>query len=260
MTTSTSSAKGLVRLPSQSPRRRLICFPYAGGGISSYRAWLPSLPSDIQLVAAQLPGREGRLRETPLDSIWDMADALLPEILDLGDLPYALFGHSMGGLIAYEVAVALERMNAPAPARMFISARRAPDEPPDQPLIGHLPQTEFLDALQARYKAVPDAIRDEPELLELLLPTLRADLHAIERYTPRTLHRVRTPVHVYGGVEDHHPYPNQLSGWQARGSEQPIRVRLFPGDHFFLTTQRDALLKDIASNWSLDPDREGSRA
>jgi medium-chain acyl-[acyl-carrier-protein] hydrolase len=260
VTSSASSTKlGLVRFRSQSPRRRLICFPFAGGGISSYRAWLSSLPSDIELVAAQLPGREGRLRETPLDSIWEMADSLLPEILDLDDLPCALFGHSMGGLIAYEVAVALERMNAAGPERVFVSARRAPDEQPDQPLIADLPQSEFLDALQARYKAVPDAIRDEPELLELLLPTLRADLRAIETYTPRTLHRLRAPVQVYGGVEDRHPYPNQLAGWQ-RVAEQAIRVRLFPGDHFFITTQRDEMMKDIAATWTLDANREGSHS
>jgi surfactin synthase thioesterase subunit len=247
----------LVRLPSRAPRRRLICLPFAGGGVSGYRPWLQALPPDIEIVAAQLPGREGRLREAPFESIWEMADSLLPEILDLTDLPYALFGHSMGGLVAYEIAVALERMHAAAPSRLFISARRAPDEDPDRPLVASLPDMEFLDVMQRRYNAIPDAVKDEPELLALLLPTLRADLRAIESYTPRTLHRVSMPVHVYGGLEDRHPFPNQLAGWQ-RVAEQPIRVRLFPGDHFFITTQRDAVMKDIAANWLLEPERQES--
>lgn len=254
----TTTKPALVKLPSRSPRRRLICLPFAGGGVSSFRPWLRSLPPDVELVAAQLPGREGRLRESPFDSIWDMADSLLSEILELDDLPYAFYGHSMGGLVAYELAVALERMNARAPSHVFVSARRAPDEPPDQPLIADLPENAFLDAMQSRYGAVPDAIRDEPELLALLLPTLRADLRAIERYTPRTLHRLRASVHIYGGVDDHHPLPSQLSGWQ-RVVEQPIRIRLFPGDHFFLTSQRDALLNDIGAHWAVPSDAEGAR-
>jgi medium-chain acyl-[acyl-carrier-protein] hydrolase len=259
MTSSASSKPALIRLPSRAPRRRLICLPFAGGGVSGYRPWLQSLPPDIELVAAQLPGREGRFREAPFDSIWEMADSLLAEILDLSDLPFALFGHSMGGLVAYELAVALERMNARAPDVVFVSARRAPDEPPDQPVIAHVPDAEFLDVMQRRYNAIPDAVKGEPELLELLLPTLRADLRAIESYTPRTFHKLRSTVQVYGGVDDRHPLPNQLAGWQ-RVAEQPIHVRLFPGDHFFITSQRDAVMKDIAATWTLDSDREGSRS
>ncbi|HEY4303066.1 MAG TPA: alpha/beta fold hydrolase [Gemmatimonadaceae bacterium] len=259
MTSTASPKPALIRLPSRTPRRRLFCLPFAGGGVSGYRPWLQALPPDIELVAAQLPGRESRLREAPYDSIWEMADALLPEILEMSDLPYALFGHSMGGLVAYELAVAIERMRVPAPTHVFISARRPPDEPADQPLIGNAPDAEFLDVMQRRYNAIPDAIKSEPDLLELLLPTLRADLRAIESYTPRTLHRLRTPVHVFGGVDDRHPFPNQLAGWQ-RVVEQPIRVRLFPGDHFFITSQRDAVMNDIAATWTLDPDRQGSGA
>jgi surfactin synthase thioesterase subunit len=259
VTAAASARPGLVKLPSRSPRRRLICLPFAGGGVAGYRPWLQSLPPDVELVAAQLPGREGRLRETPFDSIWEMADSLLPQLLELADLPYALYGHSMGSLVAYELAVALERMHAPAPTDLFVSARRAPDEDPDQPLIADLPEKEFLDELQRRYRAVPDAIRDEPELLALMLPTLRADLRAIESYTPRTLHRLTCAIHVYGGVDDRHPLPDQLTGWQ-RVAERKIRVRLFPGDHFFITSQRDALLHDVAANWTSPWQGEGTQA
>jgi medium-chain acyl-[acyl-carrier-protein] hydrolase len=248
-----------VRLPSRDARCRLICLPFAGGGVSAFRAWARGFPSDVEVLVAQLPARESRLREQPFDSIWDMADWLLPEIIAGGDLPYALFGHSMGGLVAYELAVALERMNERPPSSVFISARRAPDERLDEPPIADLPDREFLDALQCRYNAVPEAVRGEPELLELLLPALRADLRAIEGYTPRMVHRLACPVHVYGGLDDRRPLPSELAGWQ-RFARQPVRTRLFPGGHFFITSRRDDVIADIMANWMLDVAREGSRS
>ena len=94
-----------------------------------------------------------------------------------------------------------------------------------------------------------EAIRQEPELLALLLPVLRADIRAIECYAPDPDRRVRCPVQVYGGIDDRHPVPAQLGGWQ-RVAEREVRVRLFAGDHFYLTTQRDALTADIAARWA----------
>lgn len=260
MTSAGISAKSaFVRLPSRDARCRLICLPFAGGGVSAFRAWARGFPSDVEILVAQLPARETRLRELPFDSIWDMADWLLPEVIAGSDLPYALFGHSMGGLVAYELAVALERMNERPPSTVFISARRAPDERLDEPPIADLPNDEFLDALQQRYNAIPEGVRGEPELLELLLPALRADLRAIEGYTPRIAHRLSCPVHVYGGLDDRRPLPSELAGWQ-RFAREAVRIRLFAGDHFFITSQRDAVVADIMASWTLEPERQGSRS
>jgi len=260
--TSKAAAKSydFVRLPSTNATSRLICLPFAGGGVAPFRQWARAFPSDVELLVAQLPAREGRLREQPFESIWDMADWLLPEVIEASDLPFAIFGHSMGALVAYELAVALERMNERMPTSAFFSARRPPDESADEPPIADLPDNnEFLDALQHRYNAVPDAVRNEPELLELLLPALRADLRAIERYSPRITHQLRCPVHVYGGLQDKRPTPSELAGWQ-RFAQQRIRVRLFPGDHFFITSQRDAVVSYLMTNWTRELEREGSRA
>jgi surfactin synthase thioesterase subunit len=147
------------------------------------------------------------------------------------------------------LTLALEAAGVRPPAHLFVSARRAPDEPDSEPPIHHLPDEEFLDELQRRYGAVPEAVRQEPELLALLLPTLRADIRAIERYVPSTARKVRCPVQVYGGSDDRHPVPGQLPGWK-RVAERPVRVRLFAGDHFYLTPQRDALTADIVARWS----------
>ena len=115
-----------------------------------------------------------------------------------------------------------------------------------------LADADFLDELQRRYSAVPDVVRQEPELLALLLPVLRADVRAIETYAPLTDRKVRCPVHVYGGRDDRHPRPDQLPGWQ-RVAEREVRVRVFPGDHFYVAAQRDALAEDMAACWTHVP-------
>lgn len=258
MTATTTIPHALVRLGARgTPRRRLVCLPFAGGGVAPYRPWARALPDDVELLAAALPGREARLRERPLDTIGDMLEAIVPAVAAVADeLPYAIFGHSMGALLAFELALALERLDVRAPSHLFVSARRPPDEAEEMPPMEGLPDAAFLDELQRRYNAVPEAVRNEPELLALLLPALRADLRAIERYAPRADARVRCPVHVYGGLDDRHPVPAQLPGW-ARVAARPIRTRLFAGDHFYLTTQRDALAADIAAHWRDGVDTAG---
>ena len=200
------------------------------------------------MLAVQLPGRESRLGERPLDDIKDMARAIQPAIAAASDLPYAIFGHSMGALVAFELTLSLEAHDGRAPSHLFVSARRSPDEPSTEPPVHALPEPEFLDELQRRYGAVPDAVRREPDLLALLVPTLRADIRAIETYAFGGDRKVQCPLHVYGGLEDQHPRPSQLGGWQ-RVAARDVRVRLFAGDHFYLNAQRDALTADIAAQW-----------
>lgn len=234
-----------------APRRRLFCLPFAGGGAAVFRPWAKALPGDVELMAVQLPGREARLRERPLDRIEAIVEAVRPAVLAAADLPYAIFGHSMGALVAFELALALEAAGGRPPSRLFVSARRAPDEADEQPPMDALADERFLDEMQRRYGGVPAVVRQEPELMALLLPTLRADIRALERYAPSGpsgTRRVRCPVHVYGGADDQHPRPVQLAGWE-RVADGPVRVRVFAGDHFYLTTARDALVADIAAHW-----------
>ena len=242
----------LLRLGVRSaPRRRLFCMPYAGGGVAAYRLWHKSLPSDIEVLAAQLPGRESRLREQPLTSIAAMVESVRPAVEAATDLPYAIFGHSMGALMAFELTAALAHSGLRAPSHLFVSARRSPDEPDPKFPVHPLPEAQFLDELQERYGAIPDAVRNEPELLELLLPVLRADIKAVETYLPTHGARVACAIDVYGGEHDTHPYPSQLPLWQ-RVADQPVRIRMFTGDHFYLNAHREALTADIAARWSTE--------
>jgi surfactin synthase thioesterase subunit len=240
----------LLRFPAAgSAQRRLICLPYAGGTAATFRTWPQSLPSDVEVLTARLPGREPPFRDPPLESVAAIVDSLLPAVAEVADLPFAIFGHSMGAAVAFELAVALEAgIGSPQPSLLFVSSRRPPDEPnPLQP-IHHLPDDEFVTAVRERYNAVPDVVMSEPELLALLLPVLRADIRVFETYRPLTNRAVRCPVHVYGGSDDRLPRPDQLAGWQ-RVSERPVRVRVFPGDHFYLTSHQEALATDIAGAW-----------
>jgi medium-chain acyl-[acyl-carrier-protein] hydrolase len=233
-------------------RRRLFCLPYAGGTPAVYRAWSKLLPADVDVAAVALPGRTPGSAEPLLCSIDEIVAVLLPEVQAAAtDLPYALFGHSMGALVAFELAVALEATAGPGPDCLFVSGRRAPDEPHRSSFIHDLPDDAFLDALDRSYGGVPDAVRLEPELLALLLPALRADVRTFETYAPLSDARVRCPVHVCGGADDTRPRPDQLRGWQ-RVADQEISVDLFPGGHFYLTAETVALTSDIAARWARD--------
>jgi medium-chain acyl-[acyl-carrier-protein] hydrolase len=243
--------RGLIRFGSAgSKSRRLFCLPFAGGGPSTYRMWPRSLPADVDVIAVQPPGRDPSAADPPADSIAEMVDTVLASITELHDtepMPFSLFGHSMGALVAFEMTVALEEGGGTRPTRLFVSGRRPPDEAHHGDHVHALADDEFLDAVQRSYGGVPDVVRNEPELLALLLPSLRADIKAIETYAPFTGRMVDCPVRVYGGARDRNPRPSQLGGWQ-RVAARGVSIRLFEGDHFYLATSRDALTADIAEH------------
>lgn len=249
-----------------TPRRRLFCLPFAGGGPSTYRLWPKSLPSDVEVVVVVLPGRDPRTRAasgaSPPGSMAPIVSAALVAIEELqatDPLPFAIFGHSMGALVAYELTVELERAasgstaaggRARAPAHLFVSGRRSPDEVHEGELIHDLPDDAFLDSMQRLYGGVPEAVRQEPELLALFLPGLRADVQVFETYEPLTDRLVQCAVRVYGGADDRRPKPAALPGWQ-RLVGRDISVRTFPGDHFYLHDERAELVADIAAHWAV---------
>jgi medium-chain acyl-[acyl-carrier-protein] hydrolase len=239
-----------------SPRRRLLCLPFAGGGPSTYRLWPKALPDDVEVIAVALPGRDPRSRPANIPaSISEIVDLVVDDFVELQTrepLPFALFGHSMGALIAFELTVALEQRGGPPPSNLFVSGRRPPDELHRGEHIHRLDDTAFLDAVHRLYGAVPEAVRNEPELLALFLPALRADVEAFETYVPRSDRLVRCPVRVYGGADDRHPRASDLAGWQ-RVAEGDVSIQIFPGDHFFLVGAREALTADLAAHWCGEP-------
>ncbi|GAB2633116.1 alpha/beta fold hydrolase [Streptomyces capparidis] len=232
-------------------RVRLYCLPFAGGGAPAYQPWLAHLPSSVRLRAVQLPGRLNRIAEPPLTSLGEVVSAVADALAEDGDeLPYALFGHSMGALLAFELTRELRRRDAPAPALLAVSGWPAPDTGPAHlavtgPLSG-LPDDRFLEVL-AKLGGLPEEALAEPELVELMIPSLRADFRIIEGYQYRPQAPLSVPVSVFGGTEDPLASAERLRGW-ARETTGAVRVRRFPGNHFYLAPQLPAVVGALSED------------
>lgn len=240
-------SRWLVRKPAATaPVARLFCIPYAGIGASTFRLWQSALPAQIEVSAIQLPGRETRLREAPLTRISTIVEALLPELTPHLDRPFAVFGHSMGAVIATELTDALVRRGGPTPVHLFVSGRRAPHiADPDPPLAG-LPDEDFVREINRRFGGIPAEILADREILGLLLPCLRADITALETHQPIQFARTQCPLTVYGGTHDSRAPRAHLEAWRDKAGAA-FRLKVFEGDHFYLNPRRTELLADVSA-------------
>lgn len=225
-------------------RLRMFCFPYAGGGASAYRGWAASLPNDLEVCPVQLPGRESRLREPPFTEpaslIQATADALAPYM----DLPFVFFGHSMGGMISFELTRELRRRGRTLPLHIFTSGRRAPQVPAREEPIHDLPEPEFYEKLR-ELNGTPEEVLQHAELMKLLVPILRADFAVNETYEYTADEPFDIGISAFGGLGDVEVTKEDLDLWrtQTRGR---FRLRMLPGDHFFLHSAKDLLTEAIA--------------
>lgn len=231
--------------PNPDARQRLVCIPYAGGGASTFRRWPEQLPVAVEVVAVQLPGREERLMETPLDDAGTIASALAPEIQPELDRPWSLFGYSMGALVAFELARELRRLGAPPPRHLWAAAYRAPQLENPHEVLGDLSDEDFLEEVGRRYEAVPAAVRESPELLELFLPGLRADIAVCDGYVYRPEPPLDCAIRALGGRDDDQVTPAELEGWREQTTGE-FALQLFGGGHFFLETAAAELLASVA--------------
>ena len=223
----------------------LYCFPYAGGGASIYHQWQPGLRQVCQVTPVRLPGREGRIAEPAFDNMQRLVEALLSALVGHWSTPFGLFGHSMGALIAFELACRTTSMGY-GPQLIIISSCRPPDQLQrhrDAPLH-ELPPEQMIDELIRLYGMESTITAAERSLMRMLAPTLQADLKLIHDYRPEPGATVHCPVVVCGGADDVQVTRADLDGWQ-RYCAQTISTRVFPGGHFYLRTQRDSLVKLI---------------
>lgn len=231
--------------PDPAARLRLFAFPYAGAGTVVYRTWAAGLPKDVELNVIRLPGRESRLREQPYTQMQPLVTALVDAIQSTLDKPFAFFGHSMGGLVAFETARELRRRGLPMPLHLLISARRAPHLPDPDTLLYHLPDSVFVKEMQRRYDGIPVAILQTPELLALFVPMLKADFQVIETYTHTPEAPLDVPISAFGGTQDFVLRAGDLDGWREH-TTQAFGVQKFVGKHFYLQTQQAALLAAVS--------------
>jgi medium-chain acyl-[acyl-carrier-protein] hydrolase len=237
-----ASAPWIVRSRSH-PRLRLFCFPYAGGGASIFRLWSKDLPEEVEVCPVYLPGRENRFLEPGFTDVHALAQTLTDELLPYTDIPFALFGHSMGGMICYVWACHMRKLHGRTPAHIFISGQRAPQLPPRHAPIHHLPDAAFLEEL-FRLGGTPAAVMQNKELMELMLPLLRADFTLYETYTYVPDAPFDCPISTYYGEQDDLVSANELAAWgeHARG---PFTLTGIPGKHFFLQSSQNLLLQAI---------------
>jgi medium-chain acyl-[acyl-carrier-protein] hydrolase len=240
MSQSRSSSNQWLVCPRVKPeaQSRLFLFPYAGGSVATFGRWMPELPDTIETWVAQYPGRGFRYNEPPAKDFGVMLDELYEATLPLSDKPYAFFGHSMGALFAFELTRKLR------PQILFVSGCGAPHVPDPNPPIHNLPDDEFIKSMQ-KLNGIPDEVMNNAELMQLILPSLRADFEVLEnyRYTPNT--PLPSPIVAFGGLDDSHVSREHLEGWVMHTND--FKSQYFSGDHFFINAEGKAVIDSIVS-------------
>jgi medium-chain acyl-[acyl-carrier-protein] hydrolase len=221
---------------------RLFCLPYAGGGASIYRGWEQSLPAGVDVWPVQPPGRGSRYREKPYESfealVSDVARAMRPFM----DLPFCLFGHSLGALVSFELAHRLREEHDVEPQHLFVSGCRGPQFPRGGPTnIHHLPDDEFITKLR-ELNGTPREVLDNPDLIQVMMETLRADFKLAETYVCSADTRLSCPITALGGSEDDEAPQEDVEGWREQ-TTGPFDFWMLPGDHFFLHSSEQMVLR-----------------
>jgi surfactin synthase thioesterase subunit len=211
---------------------RLFCLPYAGGGWALFRDWQEQLGWDIHAVPVKLPGRAERLHEPAVARMDRLADRLAAEVTPLLDRPYALFGISMGALLAFETAHRLVERGLRAPERLFAAYCRAPHEPFDTPPVHGLPDAALIKVL-TRLTATPPQLLANAVLMRLVLPTVRADFACTETYVRPDRAPLPVPVTAVRGRDDGTLTEAMVSGWRAETSVGFEELEV-TGDHFLV--------------------------
>lgn len=224
-------------------RLRLVCFPYAGGGINVFKRWPQFFSQNVEVYAVHLPGRESRFNESFVDTMREAIDSIAMELAQYRKQPIAFFGHSMGSLLAYEVARVLNDEYDWSLEALIISGRR----PPHIYTGGDLhkkPDAEFIAEI-CRYNGTPPEVFADSELRELFLPILRSDYTILENYRHIPGAMLNCPMAACAGKKDAEFAPvKELQAWREL-TAGPFTFRLFEGDHFYLNNSLEQLAKFI---------------
>ena len=229
--------------PNPQAAIKLVCFAHAGGSASSYAQWHRAVPADVEVWAVQLPGRENRLSEAPYTHLATLVDNLLAPLAPLLEQPCVFFGHSLGALLAFELARQLRQRGLPQPQGLVVSGHRAPQLPSNTEKIHHLPDDEFIRKVVA-YEGIPAELLSEAEFRDIWLPALRADFTASETHLHQDAPPLSCPLVALGGVQDAKMSRSDLQAWRVQ-TNGVFRAQLLPGGHFFLHQHRERFMQTL---------------
>jgi medium-chain acyl-[acyl-carrier-protein] hydrolase len=227
----------------ERPTLRLICFPYAGAGAAAFRNWAQSLPDEIDVLAIQPPGREGRFTEPFATDLRRMAASVVEALVPWLDVPFATFGHSLGTLLSFETVLELRRRSLRLPSHMVLSGRGAPHTRCGRSDYHLLSRERFIEELR-KMEGTPEEVLESEELMSLLLPMLRADFALNSTYTVGSEPPLPCPMTVYGGTTDVDARGAVLDEWQ-RYTTSAFAVHMFEGGHFFVNSARAQVLQSL---------------
>lgn len=222
---------------------RVFCFPHAGASAAAFAPWQRLADPAVTICPAQPPGRAERLREQPHRDVQSMVDDAVSSLRDQFTGRYALYGHSMGALVVFELARRLRELGLPQPAHVFVSGRPAPQLPEKRLQLRDLPTGQLVGELR-RMGGTPDMLLRDPELLEAFLPMMRADFSVNEAYTYRDEAPLSVGLTALGGWSDPRATEPELRSWSAQTSSR-FACHLFVGGHFFAEQHAGQVLELI---------------
>lgn len=241
-----SSGRWLRRFgQTQIARVTVLCIPHAGGTAAMFRRWPEMMPADVAVVALQAPGRGDRLNEPPMGDLRALVDACMEDVVPRLDSPLLVFGHSLGALVAFELARAMTSEGLP-PAGLLVSGRTPPASARRNAPVSALPDDDFIAAMQARYGAIPPELLDHPDVLALVLPALRADMAMLEGYRHRRRTPIDVPITVLAARGDAIAPPAAMDGWRDE-TTGAFAIHAFEGGHFYFEGTPEPLLRTIAA-------------
>jgi surfactin synthase thioesterase subunit len=235
--------------PISEPAIRIFCVPYAGGSASAYREWSKYVSPRVQLCPIELPGHGSRWNDPLRTEMTGLVADLVESIEPLLDRPYAVFGHSMGSVIALNLASTLEQSSLEWPMHAFVSGFRPLHVPWPQPCLHQLGDADLIERLRS-FGGTPESVLGHDELMKVLLPVLRADFQLIETAAPVSLRPLHCSMSVFAGQDDPGATLEEMEQWCSY-TRADFRLRSYPGNHFFPWSCLPQLIRDMETDLQL---------
>ena len=227
----------------QNANVRLFCFHYGGGSNTSFYPWINKIPHSIELIAVELPGRGRNMSQPLLTNVNDITVLLVEEVKHYLDKPFIFFGHSVGSLISFELTKAMREQNLQLPMHLILSGSMAPHTLHKRRHICHLDDVAFAEELKI-YNGIPQEVRNEPSLMEMFLPIIRADMSIIENYNYLPSKPLDCNITTITGQNDPTVPIEDAKAWTSHANLSCNHYTL-NGDHFFVKTALDEVINIV---------------